>query len=92
MPRRDSKEGRALAKELYNDETYVAPGRLLGDQLGMQVVINFSLCSPGVIMISARRYLLTSLDTEWAPPEGVKRISDIKYEQILKRHKKKRKA
>jgi len=36
--------------------------------------------------------LLTSLDTEWTPPEGVKRISDIKYEQILKRRRKKRKA
>ncbi len=43
-------------------------------------------------MISARRYLLTSLDTEWASPEGVKRISDIEYEQILKRRNNKRKA
>jgi hypothetical protein len=90
VPRRDSKEGKALAKELYNDETYITPGRILGDRLGMQVFINFSLCSPGAIRISARRYLLTSLDTEWAPPEGVKRISDIEYEQIRARNKKRK--
>jgi len=90
VPRSNSKEGRALAKEFYNDETYITPGRILGDRLGMQVFINFSLCSPGAIRISARRYLLTSLDTEWSPPEGTKRISDIEYEQILKRRNKRK--
>ena len=90
VPRRNSKEGRALAKELYNDETYITPGRILGERLGMQIIINFAMCSPGAIRISARRYLLTSLDTEWAPPEGVKRISDIEYEQIHARANKRK--
>jgi hypothetical protein len=90
VPRKNSKEGRDIFKELYNDETYVQPGRLLGDRLDMQIFIGFTLCSPGVVRISERRYLLTCVDKTWKVPEGVKRISDIEYERILERRNKRK--
>jgi len=84
VPRKGTKEGKALHAHFYTKETEEPTGLDLAHRLQLDLFPEgMGMCTPGFHKLDDGRWLLNTADTRWTPPEGCKRISDIEYEALI---------
>jgi hypothetical protein len=91
VPRKGTKEGRALHARLYTNDTRRPTGVDLARKLKLNLFPEkLVMHTPGFRDLGDGRWLLDTKDDKWVPPAGCNRISDIEYETLVEADERRR--